>query len=68
MARRVFFSFEYSDVWRVNQVRNSWVTRGVESAGFLDKAEFEAIERQGDAAIRGWIGRRGSGESTSLSR
>lgn len=63
MARRVFFSFEYSDIWRVNQVRNSWVTRGVELAGFLDKAEFEAIERQGDAAIQQWIDRRLIGTS-----
>ncbi len=55
MARRVFFSFEYSDIWRVNQVRNSWMTRGIESAGFLDKAEFESIQKQGDAAIARWI-------------
>lgn len=56
MARRVFFSFEYErDVWRANIVRNSWVTRGTEAAGFIDKAHFEGIQRGGDAAIRRWI-------------
>lgn len=56
MARRVFFSFEYEhDVWRANVVRNSWVTQGTQAAGFIDKAEFEAIKRGGDAAIKRWI-------------
>ena len=66
MARRVFFSFEYSDVWRVNQVRNSWVTRGVESAGFLDKAEFESIQRHGDAAVMRWIDQQLTGTSVTV--
>lgn len=55
MARRVFFSFEYSDVWRVMQVRNSWVTQGRETAGYIDAAEFEKLKRQGDDAIKRWI-------------
>lgn len=56
MARRVFFSFHYAnDVWRSNSVRNSWVTQGKYEAGFSDAAEFEKIQRQGDAAIRRWI-------------
>jgi hypothetical protein len=55
MARKVFFSFEYSDVWRVMQVRNSWVTQGREAAGYIDAAEFEKLERQGKDAIRRWI-------------
>lgn len=54
MARRVFFSFEYSDVSRAMVVRNSWLTKG-EAAGFVDAAEFEEIEEQGDAAIKKWI-------------
>ena len=54
--RRVFFSFEYEhDVWRVNNVRNSWVTQGIEEAGFVDAAEFEEIKKGGDAAIQRWI-------------
>lgn len=45
MARRAFFSFHYkNDVWRANQVRNSWVTQGKEAAGFIDSAEFEKIK------------------------
>ena len=42
MARRVFFSFHYkNDVWRANQVRNSWVTQGKEAAGFIDSEELK---------------------------
>ena len=55
MARRVFFSFEYSDVTRAMVVRNSAVTKGKEAAGFIDAAEFEKLEKQGDSAVRGWI-------------
>ena len=55
MARVVFFSFDYDDVWRVNQVRNSWVTLGEQRAGFKDKAEYEQVKRSGDRAIKNWI-------------
>jgi len=56
MARRVFFSFHFkNDVWRANQVRNSWVTQGKEAAGFIDSAEFEKIKKKGDAAVKKWI-------------
>lgn len=56
MARRVFFSFEYEhDVWRAMVVRNSWLIQGREAAGFLDAADFEEVERRGNAAIRRWI-------------
>ena len=64
MARRVFFSFEYGDVSRAMVVRNSWVTRGRESAGFIDAADFEEIEGQGDTAIQNWID--GQLEGTSV--
>lgn len=53
MARRVFFSFEYSDVSRAMVVRNSWVT--ADSAGFIDAAAFEKLKQQGDAAVKAWI-------------
>ena len=36
-------------------VRNSWVTRGKEAAGFVDSADFEEVKRGGDAAIKKWI-------------
>ena len=65
MARRVFFSFEYSDVWRVNQVRNSWVTQGNEVAGFWDAADREQIQRQGEAAIRTWVDSQLTGTSVT---
>ena len=57
MARRVFFSFHYvRDNWRVSQVRNSWVTKpDREAAGYIDKAGWEKVERQGDRAIKNWI-------------
>lgn len=55
MARRVFFSFKYEDVSRSMVVRNSWVTQGKEAAGFIDKADFEKVKKNGDAAIRRWI-------------
>jgi hypothetical protein len=67
LARRVYFSFHYEgDVWRANQVRNSWVTKpDRESAGFHDAAEFEAVRRQGDGAIRRWIDRNLEGTSVT---
>ena len=56
MARRVFFSFEYShDVSRANVVRKSWVAQGKEAAGFVDAAAFEEVKKGGDAAIKKWI-------------
>ena len=45
MARRVFFSFHYEDVWRVNQVRNANVVVGAQDAGFYDHSEY--LERGG---------------------
>lgn len=55
MARKVFFSFKYKDVTRAMVVRNSAITKGKETAGFIDKADFEKIKKQGDQAIRNWI-------------
>ena len=55
MARKVFFSFKYEDVSRAMIVRNSDVIRGDSKAGFIDKADFEAVEAGGDKAIKKWI-------------
>jgi glycosyltransferase involved in cell wall biosynthesis len=68
MARKVFFSFHYErDVWRVNIVRNSWVTKGnYTTAGFIDAAEFEKVKRQGDQAIRRWIDDQLEGTSVTV--
>lgn len=67
MARRAFFSFHYkNDVWRANQVRNSWVTQGKEAAGFVDAADFEKVEKEGEAAIKKWIDNQLSGTSVTV--
>lgn len=55
MARKVFFSFKYEDVSRAMVVRKSAITKGKDATGFIDKAEFEDVERQGQQAIRNWI-------------
>ncbi|MEI9921890.1 MAG: TIR domain-containing protein [Bacteroidota bacterium] len=67
MVRRVFFSFHYKkDVWRANQIRNSWVTKDREAAGFVDAAEFEKVEREGEAAVRRWIDKQLDGTSVTV--
>lgn len=57
MARKIFFSFCYeNDVWRANQVRNSWLTKkDQEFAGFTDAAVFEEVKKGRDATIKEWI-------------
>lgn len=68
MARRVFFSFHYQrDIFRVSQVRNSGVTKGnYEQAGFIDHADWESLERQGDDAIKRWINKQLNGASVTV--
>ena len=44
--RHVFFSFDWDDVWRVNQVRHSWVAKGsYTAAGFVDSAQIETLKK-----------------------
>lgn len=64
--RKVFFSFKYEDVSRAMVVRNSWVAQGKEAAGFIDAADFEAIKRQGDQAIKNWIDKQLNGTSVTV--
>jgi len=66
--RRVFFSFHYEkDVWRANEARNSWVTKGnYTNAGFVDSAEFEEVKRGGDTAIKRWIDKQLEGTSVTV--
>lgn len=53
MARRVFFSFHYDrDIVRVSQVRNSWVTRDREAAGFWDAASLRETTTVGRSRYR----------------
>jgi hypothetical protein len=56
MARKTFFSFHYErDAWRAANVRNSGVLAKDDEYGFIDAADWEKIEREGDAAIKRWI-------------
>ncbi|MDR2571451.1 MAG: TIR domain-containing protein [Oscillospiraceae bacterium] len=67
MVRHVFFSFHYNnDVSRAMIVRNSWVTQGKTAAGFVDKAEFEKVEREGEQAVRKWITEQLNGTSVTV--
>jgi len=64
--RKVFFSFAWEDVWKVNQVRNSWVTKGsYQNAGFTDKAEIEKLKLQTNKAIKVWINKQMQGTSVT---
>ncbi|MDR2203187.1 MAG: TIR domain-containing protein [Nitrososphaerota archaeon] len=67
MARRVFFSFHYdNDINRAMVVRNSDVIRGTEATGFVDKADFEKVERQGKQAVHEWIDKQLEGTSVTV--
>lgn len=67
MARRAFFSFHYErDCWRAGQVRNSWVTKDRESAGFWDAAAWEEVKKKTDTEIEKWIGEQLVGTSVTV--
>ena len=67
MARRVFFSFHYEeDISTSMVVRNSWVIKGKEAAGFVDKAEFEKVKKQGNSAVWNWIDKQLEGTSVTV--
>jgi hypothetical protein len=52
----VFFSFHYADIWRVNQIKKSWVTqRDNRAAGFFDYSLEEVAKTRGPAAVRDLI-------------
>lgn len=52
MARRVYFAFDYRDVFEVNQIRRAgqFVDRAV--AGFDDASQWEELKQKDDAVIR----------------
>jgi len=68
MARRVFFSFHYKrDIWRANEVRHTWVTKeDIEDADYIDAADFEKVERQGEEAVKRWIDSQLEGTSVTV--
>ena len=55
MARRVFFSFDYAHVWKVNQIRSMPNITGTAVAGFQDASLWEAAKKKTDAAIKKMI-------------
>jgi len=55
MARRVFFSFHYKFVWKVNQIRNTVNVIGTAAAGFQDASLWEKAKKEGDRAIKRMI-------------
>src|SRR5271157_1842222 len=68
MARKVFFSFHYErDSQRASVVRNHAVTKEHDdAAGYVDKATWESIEKQGDDAIKKWIAEQLKGTSVTV--
>ena len=55
MARRVFFSFHYKHVWKVNQIRSMPNITGTAAAGFQDASLWEEAKKKGDAEIKRMI-------------
>jgi hypothetical protein len=53
----VFFSFHYeNDIWRSQQVKNSWVTvKDREEAGFWNASLEEEAKTKGEAAVKKMI-------------
>ncbi len=55
MARRVFFSFHYKYVWKVNQIRSMPNITGTAAAGFQDASLWEEAKKKGDKEIKQMI-------------
>jgi len=55
VARRVFFSFHYKYVWKVNQVRSMTNIIGTAAAGFQDASLWEEAKKKGDKEIKKMI-------------
>lgn len=55
MARRVFFSFHYKYVWKVNQIRSMPNVIGTAAAGFQDASLWEEVKKKGDKTVKAMI-------------
>jgi len=55
VARRVFFSFHYKYVWKVNQIRSMTNIIGTAAAGFQDASLWEEAKNKGDKTIKAMI-------------
>lgn len=64
--RNVFFSFHYEDVDLASQIRNAGQFIGRRDMGFQDWADWEAVRRQSDDAIKRWINSQLSGSSVTV--
>lgn len=52
MARRTFFSFDYREVWKVNQIRQLIQVLPIETAGFLDASLWEETQEKSEVTIK----------------
>lgn len=52
MARRVYFAFDYKDVFAVNQIRKAGQFDEVARAGFIDASQWEKLKKKDDSVIR----------------
>lgn len=68
MTRRVFFSFHFeNDFSRANNIRQAWRFRADHEANpMVDKAGWEKVKRDGDAAITSWINQALNGCSVTV--
>ena len=55
MARRVYFAFDYKDVFAVNQIRRAGEFIDIAVAGFTDASQWEELREKDDAVIRAAI-------------
>lgn len=66
MARRVFFSFHFADIWQVNQIRNANVIPGPDRAGFYDHSEYLEAKKKGDDHVKRLLRRKLEGTSVTV--
>ena len=66
-TRYVYFAFHYQrDIWRVQQVKNHWVTKEThKAAGFFDGSLEEKAKTEGDAAVKRLINKGMNGASVT---
>jgi len=52
VARRVYFAFDYKDVFKVNQVRKAGEFIDMSRAGFGDASQWEKLKKKDEATIK----------------
>jgi len=55
MARKTFFSFDYRNVWKVNQIRNLPNVISTAAAGFQDASLWENAKKESELEIKKMI-------------